>query len=64
MVYFTTEIPRSSRVTTSDPKMCGGPFREKVLKWMREADTDGVVAMTWEEAFVGLCLGYLIRGCT
>ena len=51
-------------MTTAEMTMCDGPLREKVLKWMREADTDGVVAMTGEEAFPGLCLGYLIRGGT
>ena len=51
-------------MNTTEPRMCDGPLREKVLKWMREADTDGVVAMTGEVAFVGLCLGYLIRGGT
>ena len=49
-------------MTSAEMTMCDGPLREKVLKWMKEADTDGVVAMTGEEAFVGLCLGYLIWG--
>ena len=49
-------------MTATEPRMCEGPLREKVLRWMREADMDGAVAMTGDEAFVGLCLGYLVRG--
>ena len=51
-------------MTSEEMTMCDGPLREKVMRWMVEADADGVVAMTAEAAFPGLCLGYLIRGGT
>ena len=51
-------------MTSEEMTMCEGPLPEKVLRWMGEADTDGVVAMTGEEAFPGLCPSYLIRGGT
>ena len=49
-------------MTANEPKMCEGPLKETVLRWMVEADRAGAVAMTGDEAFVGLCLGYLVRG--
>ena len=42
---FAIEFDRSSMMTATEPRMCEGPLREKVLKWMREADMDGAVAM-------------------
>ena len=49
-------------MTANKPRMCEGPLKETVLRWMMEANTAGAVAMTGDEAFVGLCLGYLVRG--
>ena len=47
-------------MTSEEMTMCGGPLRDKVMKWMAEAE--GAIAMTAKAAFPGLCLGYLIRG--
>ena len=59
---FAIKFLRSSMMTANEPKMCEGPLKETVLRWMVEADRAGAVAMTGDEAFVGLCLGYLVRG--
>ena len=48
-------------MTTNEPRMFEGPLKETVFRWMMEADTARAVAMTADEAFVGLCLGYLVR---
>ena len=46
-------------MTSEEMTMCDGPLREKVMKWMVEAE--GAIAMIAEVAFPGLCLGLLIR---
>ena len=50
-------------MTSEEMTMCAGPLREKVMKWMLDAEAEGAIAMT-AAAFPGLCLGYLIRGGT
>ena len=49
-------------MTSGEMTMCGGPLRDKVMKWMAEDEAEGAIVMTAEAAFPGLCLGYLIQG--
>ena len=49
-------------MTSEEMTMCAGPLREKVMKWMLDAEAEGAIAMTAEAAFPGLCLGFLSRG--
>ena len=49
-------------MTANEPRMCEGPLKETILRLLMEADRARTVAMTGDEAFVGLCLGYLVRG--
>ena len=51
-------------MTSEGMSMCTGPLRDRVMKWMGNAEAEGAVAMTSEAAFPGLCLGFLIRGGT
>ena len=51
-------------MTSEEMSMCTGPLRERVMKWMVDAEAEGTITMTAEAAFPGLCLGFLIRGGT